>query len=188
MEFKELVKLRRTIRFYENKKVPVEELLNLIDIARFAPSGSNKQPIRYIIVNDDDIAHKIFNVTRYAGLITPRRSPVWGVNAPRSFIAVTSAKGGSVVDAASAIQNMLLCAVDNGLGCCWIGAFNKEEAKNILELGDETDLHFLVAVGYPAETPQYDDISAGEPTAYYLDDNNVLHVPKIKADEITTVK
>lgn len=188
MEFKTLVRLRRTIRFYENRKVPAGELMKLIDIARFAPSGSNKQPIRYIIVDNDDLAHKIFDVTRYAGLLTPRRSPVWGVNAPRSFIAVTSAKGGSVVDASAAIQNILLGAADSGLGCCWIGAFNKEEAKKILELDDNTELHFLVAVGYPAETPQYDDISADAPTAYYLDDNNVLHVPKITADEITVIK
>ena len=188
MQFNELVRLRRTIRFYENRKVPVSELMKLIDIARFAPSGSNKQPIRYIIIDNEDTAKKIFDVTRYGGAVTPRRSPVWGVNAPRSFIAVTSAKGGSVVDASCAIQNILLGATDNGLGCCWIGAFNKEGAKNILELGDDTELHYLIAVGYPAEKPQCEDISSDAPTAYYLDENNVLHVPKITADEITTIK
>ncbi|MBO5990188.1 MAG: nitroreductase family protein [Lentisphaeria bacterium] len=188
MEFEKLAKYRRTIRFYQNKKVPVADLMKLVDIARFAPSGSNKQPIRYIIIDNDETAHKIFDVTRYAGLITPRRSPVWGVNAPRSFFAVTSAKGGSVVDASAAIQNLLLAAADNGLGCCWIGAFNKEEAKKILSLGDDTDLHFLVAVGYPAESPVYDDVNAGDSVAYYLDDNDLLHVPKIKTEDIVTVK
>lgn len=188
MEFQTLVKLRRTIRFYENRKVPVRELMNLIEIARFAPSGSNKQPIRYIIIDNEDTAKKIFDVTRYGGAVTPRRNPVWGVNAPRSFIAVTSAKGGSVVDASCAIQNILLGAADNGLGCCWIGAFNKEEAKKILDLGEETELHFLIAVGYPAETPQSEDISSDQSTAYYLDDNNVLHVPKIKTEDITAIK
>ena len=58
----------------------------------------------------------------------------------------------------------------------------------MIEVDDETDLHFLIAVGYPAETPQYDDIPADAPTAYYLDGNDVLHVPKITAEEITTIK
>lgn len=188
MEFDKLVRLRRTIRFYQNKKVPVSAMMKLIDIARFAPSGSNKQPLRYIIVDNDDIANQIFNVTKYAGLITPKRSPEWGINAPRNFIAVTSPAGASVVDAAAAIQNILLGAANDGLGCCWIGAFNKPEAKKILSLGDETELHFLVAVGYPAEEPVYDDVNAGDSVAYYLDDNNCLHVPKIKTEDIVTVK
>ena len=188
MEFDKLVRYRRTIRFYQNKKVPVSELMKLIDIARFAPSGSNKQPIRYIIIDNEETAHAIFDVTRYAGLISPRRSPEWGINAPRSFIAVTSAAGGSIVDASAAIQNILLGAADNGLGCCWIGAFNKNEAKKILSIGDETDLHYLIAVGYPAEEPVYDDVKIGDSVAYYLDDNDRLHVPKLMAEEIVTVK
>lgn len=188
MEFEKLVRARRTIRFYSNEKVPVSELMKLIDIARFAPSGSNKQPIRYIIIDDDNIAHQIFDITKYAGLITPRRSPSWGVNAPRSFIAVVSPAGASTVDAAAAIQNILLGATNNGLGCCWIGAFNKPEAKKILALNDDTELHFLIAVGYPAEEPVYDDVNSGTPVAYYLDENDKLHVPKIKAEDIVTIK
>lgn len=188
MEFKELVKKRRTVRFYQDKKVPVSELMELIEFARFAPSGSNKQPIRYIIVNDDETVHKVFDVTRYAGLVTPRRSPVWGKNAPRNFIAVISPKGGSVVDASAAIENILLGAVDIGLGCCWIGAFNKDEAKSILQLDENTELHYLIAVGYPAETPVYDDVNAGDAIGYYLDDNDQLHVPKIKTEDIVTIK
>lgn len=188
MDFKELVKKRRTIRFYQDKKVPLSELMELIEFARFAPSGSNKQPIRYIIVNDDDIVHRIFDVTKYAGLLTPRRSPVWGKNAPRNFIAVISPKGGSVVDASAAIENILLGAANNGLGCCWIGAFNKEQAKNILSLDDTTELHYLVAVGYPAENPVYDDVNEGDAIGYYLDENDLLHVPKIKTEDLVTIK
>ena len=188
MDFKDLVRLRRTIRFYQDKKVPLKDMMELIEFARLAPSGSNKQPIRYIVIDNDETNRKIFDITRYAGLVTPRRSPVWGVNAPHNFIAVTSAKGGSVVDASAAIENILLGAVNNGLGCCWIGAFNKDEAKKILELDDDTDIHFLVAVGYPAETPVLDDVASGSSIAYYLDDSNVLHVPKIRVEDITTIK
>ena len=188
MEFDQLVKSRRTIRFYQDKKVPLSELTKLIDAARFAPSGSNKQPLRYIIIDNDDIVHQIFDVTKYAGLVTPRRSPVWEKNAPRNFIAVTSHIGASVVDAAAAIQNILLGAANNGLGCCWIGAFNKSEAKKILSLDDNTELHFLVAVGYPAENPVYDEVKIGDSVAYYLDENDCLHVPKLKVEDIITVK
>ena len=188
MDFKDLVKKRRTIRFYQDKKVPLSELMELIEFARFAPSGCNKQPIRYIIINDDETVHKIFDITRYAGLVTPRRSPEWGKNAPRNFIAVISPADGSVVDASAAIQNILLGATNNGLGCCWIGAFNKPEAKKILSLDDNTELHYLVAVGYPAEEPVYDDVNEGDEIGYYLDDNDLLHVPKIKTADIVKVK
>ena len=188
MEFNDLVKLRRTIRFYQNRKVPATELVKLIGYARLAPSGSNKQPIRYVIIDSDETARKIFDITRYAGLVAPHRTPTWGVNAPRSFIAVISPLNGSVVDASAAIENILLGAANNGLGCCWIGAFNKEKAHEILGLDENTEIHFLIAVGYPDETPVYDDVAASDSVAYYLDNDNCLHVPKIKTEDIISFK
>ena len=55
MEFKELCRRRRTVRFYQKKTVALEHLTGLIDLARRVPSASNNQILRYTIVRDPDL-------------------------------------------------------------------------------------------------------------------------------------
>ena len=193
MNLSESIKSRRTIRRYKQKPVEDRLLLELIDSARFAPSASNLQQLRYIVIRSSDAVKTIFLQTGWGGTVKPKRSPEWLKDAPLSFIAVL-APAESVknfkhiyADAGAAIQNILLKAVELRLGACWIGSF-KEEVNSILELGPDTVVMYLVAVGYPDERPVQEDIGTGDSTKYYLDDKDVIHVPKLKADAITQWK
>lgn len=193
MELSEAIRKRRTIRRYKQKPVEDKLLLELIDAARLAPSGGNMQQLRYIAVRNPENVRKVFSQTAWGGSVRPRRSPEWLKDAPSAFIAVTAAseslKNLKLIhaDAGAAIQNILLRAVELGLGTCWIGSF-KEEVNTILELGGDTAVVYLVAVGYPDEYPVQEDIAAGESTKYYLDEKDVIHVPKLKPEAITSWK
>ena len=130
----------------------------------------------------------IFANTAWAGLVKPRRNPEPGMTAPLTFIAVVGPKDSSNIihaDAGAAIQSMTLAAYSLGIGCCWIGAFRRENVDMILALPEDSAVIYLLAVGYPDESPVEEDISAGMPVEYYLDDNDVLHVPKFTVDAIT---
>ena len=122
----------------------------------------------------------------------PRRTPEWGKDAPLCFIALTAKKeqlnSSLYADAGAVAQNIMLGAVELGLGSCWIGSFDKEAAHGLLELAEDTEVFYLISVGYPAETPVWEDASDPEHVKYYLDDKDLLHVPKLKADDLTTWK
>ena len=80
---------------------------------------------------------------------------------------------------------MAYAAVDVGLGTCWIGAYKKDEVQRILNLPEQQETIYLLAVGYPDETPVQEDIDIDESMKYYLDNDDVLHVPKLKVGAIT---
>ena len=87
-------------------------------------------------------------------------------------------------DAGAAIQSMEYAAWEENIGSCWIGPFNKEKTAEILELEKEK-LLFLVALGYKGEEPVQDEITLSDSPKYYLDENDVLHIPKYTVDAIT---
>ena len=187
MNFDEVLKKRRTIRCFTQEEVSREKLLMLIDAARLAPSGGNMQPLRYLIIQDRKKAELVFGETAWAAFVKPGRTPEWGKNAPLTFILVTAPADAGKIDyanAGAAVENMLLKAVDAGLGCCWLGAFDHKAVRKILDIPENRDLLYLVAVGYPDEEPVMEDIEGKSSTRYYLDDADVLHVPKYTVDSL----
>lgn len=188
MDFSELAPARRTIRRFKQLPVPDSELRHLVDMARHSSCASNKQPVRYVIIRTPEVVKAVFETTRWAGMVAPRRNPEWGVNAPLAFIALTvPAEAGNHIcaDAGAAIQSMEFAAWERGLGCCWFASFDPEKVSELISLEDSRKVLYLVAVGFPDETPVGEEAFAGD-VAYYLDDADTLHVPKLPTDEITS--
>lgn len=186
MEFEQALKQRRTIRFYEQKAVSRDDVRDLLEAARVTSSAGNLQKLRYVVVQEPQLAEALFKETAYAALVKPRRNPVWGVTAPQTFIVVNCpAPVGPMnyADAGAAIQSMQLAATAKGLGCCWLGAINKPNIHKLLDLAETTEVLFVLAVGYPAESPVMETATSG--VAYYLDEANTLHVPKLPVDAVT---
>ena len=192
MDFCEVVFARRSIRRYQQKMVSDENLWQLIEFARVAPAATNAQRLRLTVIRNIELVEKIFALTRWAGAVAPRRTPVWGKDAPLCFIAFTAKKeqlnSSLYADAGAVAQNLMLGAVSLGLGSCWIGSFDKEKTHSLLELSEDTEVFYLISVGYPAETPVWEDAPDPEHVKYYLDENDLLHVPKLTADDLATWK
>ena len=187
MDIFELSRQRRTIRSFVQREIPEESLRKLIDAARMSSCASNMQRLRYMVIRKKDILEKLFPLTAWAGRVKPKRTPVWGENSPAVFIAVISNDGNNPLlhaDAGAAIQTIQLAAWEIGIGCCWIGSFDHEKSAELLNISGSQQILYLIALGYPAENPVSENAIGGE-TKYYLDDNNILHVPKLSVDEIT---
>jgi len=188
MEFSELLKKRRTIRRFKQVQAFDKDIRYILEAARVVSCGGNVQKLRYIVAQDKQLVKNIFENTAWGGLVSPNRNPEWGKNAPLTFIILTTERDAGEVmqaNAGAAVQSMEYAATDVGLGTCWIGAYKKENVENILDLPEHEETLYLLAVGYPDEEPVMEDIDAEDSMKYYLDDADVLHVPKFKSDAIT---
>jgi FMN reductase [NAD(P)H] len=188
MNIKKAIKWRRTVRRFSQKPIAKDEIKQLIDAGRVASCGGNIQRLRYIVVQDNkELLSNVFDTTSWGGFVQPKRNPVAGETSPTAFLVLTAgsdAVTSAGIDAGAAIENIQLMAYALGIGCCWIGAYKHDRVDSLLKLAGMKSI-FLVALGYPAESPVMEDIGIDDPQQYYLDDDDVLHVPKYSVEAIT---
>jgi len=181
MDAIEAIKSRRTIRLYKQDAIANETLVELIECARCAPAAANRQPVRYVVVNEGEVNAKIFTCLAWAGYVKPKRNPPVDKR-PAAYIIVLWSRDigndkSNSVDAAAAIENMLIAAQSMGIGSCWLGAIDKDKIRAICKVPEGFDIDSVVALGYPDESPVMEDCT-DESIKYYLDGNDRLHVPK----------
>lgn len=181
----EIVCQRRTIRRFQEKSLPEEVLLKLVNAARLAPSGANIQPCEFIIVNDRQLIDALFPCLKWAGYIAPAGNPLAGER-PVAYIVVLvdihRKKKGGEVDAAAGIENILLTAWEEGIGSCWLESINRKQIKKILKIPHHLVVNSVVALGYPKEQPVLEKFRGS--IKYWKDKGGVLHVPKRKLEDI----
>ena len=181
----ELIRSRRSIRKFQQKKIDRKKLEKMIDAARLAPSAANMQPLKYIIADEADKTEAIFNCLKWAGYITPAGDPGEGEH-PVAYIILLVDKqireSGYELDAGAAAQSIFLTALEDGIGSCWLGAVDREGIRKLLGIPERYLINTVIALGYPAESPV--EVEAAGSVRYYKDENGVLHVPKRKLEEV----
>ncbi len=140
---------RRSIRTYEAKKVPEKVMRKILEAGRQAPSASNKQPWRFIVLTDYEIKEKLSH-GRWNTFVKDSAFAVVGCG----YVGDSYGQRWSTVDTTIALQNMVIAAWALGIGSCWIGDFIEEEVKNLLAIPDDWKVIALVSFGYPAEQPR----------------------------------
>lgn len=169
---------RRSIRKFNPKKIPSELLGKFVNAGRVAPSAANLQPLEYIAVNEDTLLKKLFSLVKFAGYIdwNPTEEEM-----PRAYIAVLAKKESKYApyDVGLAAENIILSALEEGIGSCLIGAFKEEDIRDLLDVPQTYNIHLLLALGYPAEDPVMEELDSPEASIkYWKDDKDTLHVPK----------
>ncbi len=148
MDVYEAIRTRRSVRAYQNKTVEDEKLRRIFEATRLAPSASNRQPWKFIIVRDEKIRRdlvKAANGQQFVG-----EAPVVVVAVALRPEHVMSCDVPSyAVDLAIAIDHITLVAVAEGLGTCWIGAFNQQKTREILKIPESCKIVALLPLGYP---------------------------------------
>ena len=142
---------RRSIRLFSPEKLSKAKVELLLEAARWAPSGKNLQPWKFVAVMDDDELR--------IRLVALSVHKPWLVTAP-CLIAVflDSACGYDLIKdiqaIGAAIQNMLLSGYEMGLGSCWVGEIisRESEVKQILNVAEQFQLMAVIAFGYPVKT------------------------------------
>lgn len=148
MSLLDLILSRRSIRKYEKKEIPEKVLNQIFEAGRNAPSAANKQPIRFIILEEQEIKKKLSGTfSRFL-----KDSPVVIVGCA-DVKALLTGKW-AVIDSTIAMQNMVIAAWALGVGSCWIGSFNEKKVKELLKIPERWKVVALITLGYPAEQPK----------------------------------
>jgi nitroreductase len=148
MKIHEVIRTRYSVREYLPTPVPDEQLLKVLEAARLAPSSSNRQEWRFIVVRDED---------RRRRLASAANNQTWIAGAPIIIAAVGTDPGSIMtcglpryaVDVSIAITHMMLAAVEESLGTCWIGAFSQEKVRQILGVSDDSVVVTIMPLGHP---------------------------------------
>ncbi|MDO9110823.1 MAG: nitroreductase family protein [Desulfatirhabdiaceae bacterium] len=171
----QFLRSRRSIRVY--KKTPVEKntLLKLIDVARFAPSGHNSQPVRWLVIQESKevlrLAGMVIDWMRYVQKEHPamaqtlhmeRAISAWEAgkdpicrNAPHLVVAYGDKSNMTAQSACViALTYLELAASAFGLGACWAGYFNAAATfwpplQGALALPENHASYGAMMIGYP---------------------------------------
>jgi nitroreductase len=150
MEVIDAIRSRKSVRSYLDKAVEKEKLSRVLEAARMAPSAGNRQEWRFVVVTDPEKRRRLGEEA--AGQRFIAEAPV--------VIAVCAQTDGRImrcgqacypIDVAIAVDHLTLAAVAEGLGTCWIGSFDPEEARRILAIPKEIVVVELLPLGYPRD-------------------------------------
>ena len=150
MELKEVIKNRKSIRDYEDKPIPEDKLLRVLEAARLAPSGGNRQEWKFIIVRDSQRRQKLAQAAEGQTFVGKAPVVIAAVATQPTPMMICGVPA-YAVDLAIAVDHITLAAVDEGLGTCWIGAFSQEVARKILNIPSKYKLVALMPLGFPQE-------------------------------------
>jgi len=150
MDVTEAIRSRKSVRSYLDRAVEKEKLERVLEAARMAPSASNRQEWRFVVVTDPEKRRRL--AEEAAGQRFIAEAPV--------VIAACAQTDGKImrcgqachpIDVAIAVDHLTLAAVAEGLGTCWIGSFDPEVVRRILAIPKEIVVVELLPLGYPRD-------------------------------------
>ena len=134
---------RRSVRQYKPDPIPEEDLNLILEAARRAPTGSNRQRWRMIVVTDPEIRKKTAEACN---------GQTWMAGAPVILCLVTE-PGEGKVNGTIVLDHAILAAASLGYGTCWIGAYDPAQVRAVLGIPDDHGIVCLTPVGLPAQQP-----------------------------------
>ena len=152
MEFEQLIRSRYSVRAYKSDPVSDQVLAKVLEAGRLAPTAANRQAFRIVVIHTAGRQKELKRIYGRA----------WFVQAPIVLGVCTltdscwvrgDGKSYGEVDAAIVMDHLILAAADQGLGSCWIGAFDARAAREILGLPDSAEPVAFTPIGYPADSP-----------------------------------
>jgi len=152
MDVFEAIRIRRSVRKYRSDPVPGEVLDQMVEALRLAPSACNYQPWRFIVVRDAKTREALAHASREQMFMAPAPVIVVGCGFPAKAYQKMGGSGNSAeIDVTIALDHLTLAAAAAGLGTCWIGAFDEQAVKRILNVPAAAKVVALTPLGYPAE-------------------------------------
>ncbi len=152
MDFQELTKKRYSVRAYKPDPVEDDKLARILEAARIAPTAANRQAFRVIVVQ---VKGREADLRRIYGR-------EWFIQAPlvlcvcalpsEGWVRKADGWNAAEVDATIVMSHIVLAAADEGLGTCWIAAFDPAAAREVLGLPPEVIPSAFTPLGHPADT------------------------------------
>jgi len=144
MDVFKAIQERHSVRSYLPDSIPTSKLLTILESARLAPSAANIQPWHFIVVSDHQKREALSKSGMFARFLAD--SPVVIVGCGNR-----KASRWYVVDTTIAMQNMVLTATGEGLGTCWVGSFDEEHVRKLLNIPEQFSIIAIIAIGHARE-------------------------------------
>ncbi len=148
-----VIQSRRSIRSYDSRNVEEDKLLRVLESGRLSPSAGNRQERRFIVVKDTKTRKLLSEAANNQRFVAEAPVVIAACSVEKEY----TMKCGQLaypIDTAIAVDHMTLQAVKEGLGTCWIGAFDEENVKELLNIPHDIRVVVLLALGYPLTIPQ----------------------------------
>ena len=152
MNVQDAIRARRSIRSYKDKPVEKEKLDRVLEAARLAPSANNRQERRFVVVRDARTRKELAKAACNQNFVGTAPALIAACATESSHV-MACGQPAYTVDVTIAVDHMTLQAVEEGLGTCWIGAFDEAEVKKILGTPDTVRVVLLLPLGYPEHVP-----------------------------------
>jgi nitroreductase len=148
MQVNEAILYRRSIRKFTSEPIPLENIVKIVEAARWAPTAVNRQRTRFVVVTDEALLKKI---AENAKIIFFKQK-----HAAQAAVMIVVCLDSTawVEEVGAAVQNMLLEAYSLKIGSCWIGAFEREIVRSLLKIPQSFKLIGLILLGYYSEYPK----------------------------------
>ncbi|MGP8080956.1 MAG: nitroreductase family protein [Dehalococcoidales bacterium] len=178
-----IIKNRSTRRYYQDVPVSRETLMELIELARFSPSGGNRQLLKYFLSSDPKINDIIYNQISLGG------NPPEGERPAAYIIIINDTQlgtyGATEVDHGIAAQSILLGAVEKGLGGCMVGMVNRKELRKVLNIPERYEILLVLTIGKPKESFVFEPVDPNtENVRGWWDEQGVRHIPKRTLEDL----
>ncbi len=156
MDALECIESRRSIRKYQDKTVEFEKVGNILNAGRLAPSAGNLQDWKFILVTERDLRKQLAEACSQQYWMETAPIHIVICSQPAKTERFYGKRGEelyTIQNCAAAAQNMLLAAHAQGLGACWVGAFEDHAIRRILTMSDDAQPLAVIVVGYADEAP-----------------------------------
>ncbi len=150
MEYSDLINSRESLRSYDPARpVPVETIKRILEAGRMAPSACNCQPWKFLVISSGELLEKVrtcyqkewFKKAPHILVPVGLKNKAWS----RSYDGYNSLE----TDVAIAMTHIILAAENEGVGTCWIAAYNPVILRQALGLRDDEIVFGITPLGYP---------------------------------------
>lgn len=149
MDVRQAIEKRHSVRSYQDRPVEEDKLSRVLDAGRLAPSARNRQPWKFLVVQEADRRRRLAELAEQTFLA--EAPVVIAVVGTAPDYVMHCGVPADPVDCAIAIDHMTLAAVEEGLGTCWIGHFPQDACRELLGVPRSARIIELLPLGYPAE-------------------------------------
>ncbi|HZV47517.1 MAG TPA: nitroreductase family protein [Thermodesulfovibrionales bacterium] len=151
-------------RFYQDRSVDKEILMELINLARLSPSSANLQPLKYVLSNTTEKNNLIFPCLAWAGYLKDWPGPQEGER-PSAYLVIlgdTEITRNFGCDRGIAAQSILIGATEKGLNGCILGSIRRETLREALSIPERYEILLVIALGVKKETVVIEEVKGGD--------------------------
>ncbi len=152
MKVSDAIRERRSIRLFDRRPVEEEKLHSVLEAGRLAPSARNMQEWKFIVVRDADKRARLMEAAKQQHFVGQAPVVIVGCGTITDYT-MSCGQLSYPVDVAIALTQMTLQAVEEGLGTCWVCAFDADRVAELLSMPSGVRPVALLPLGYPKETP-----------------------------------